>query len=142
MSKGTTFTSSELDAIKSFIKDKMSYADIAFLIGRSKDDVVAAVSQYGLGEEASVSSEQTLFSDTSTTAPEEEESIEQKNEKKPVKTAPAASPVSKVKEKTLLDFQPRDMISCLYYKYEYRIINGQLCAPVCEPAFFKNFNHA
>ena len=105
MARGKDYTTTELAEIKGYLKDGCNYAEIGELMGRTRKSIEQLALRQGWTRGR--------FRESSD------------NDVPVWKTTVAENEPAPVKEKTLSDFQPRDMIRHLY-KLGYRIENNQL----------------
>lgn len=112
MARGKDYTTNELAEIKGYLKDGCSYEEIAELMGRSKKSIANTILRQGWTRGRFKDSSDNSVPVWKTTIVETEQKLK--------KTEPVL-----VKEKTLSDFQPREMIKHLY-KLGYRIEDNKL----------------
>lgn len=112
MPRGKDYTTTELAEIKGYLKDGCTHAEIGELMGRSKKAIEQLVLHQGWTRGRFKESSDNSVPVWKTTIVETQEEFK-KNEPAPVK------------EKTLFDFQPRDMIRHLY-NLGYRIEDNKL----------------
>lgn len=112
MGRGKDYTTNELAEIKGYLKDGCSLAEIAELMGRSKKSIENTILRQGWTKGRFRESSDNAVPVWKTTVVETEQELK-KNEPVPVK------------EKTLFDFKPRDMIKHLY-NLGYRIEDNKL----------------
>lgn len=107
MARGKDYTTTELAEIKGYLKDGCNYAEIAELMGRSKKSIENTVLRQGWTHGRFKESSDNVDPVWKTTVVETEQELK-KTESVPVK------------EKTLFDFPPREIIRHLY-NLGYRI---------------------
>lgn len=107
MARGKDYTTTELAEIKGYLKDGCNYAEIAELMGRSKKSIENTVLRQGWTNGRFKESSDNVAPVWKTTV------VETEQELKKTELAP-------VKEKTLFDFPPREIIKHLY-NLGYRI---------------------
>lgn len=112
MGRGKDYTTNELAEIKGYLKDGCSYEEIAELMGRSKKSIENTVLRQGWTRGRFKESSDNSVPVWKTTVVETEQELK-KNEPVPVK------------EKTLFDFKPRDIIKHMY-NLGYRIEDNKL----------------
>ena len=112
MGRGKDYTTNELAEIKGYLKDGCSLAEIAELMGRSKKSIENTVLRQGWTRGRFRESSDNAVPVWKTTVVETEQELK-KNEPVPVK------------EKTLFDFKPRDIIKHMY-NLGYRIEDNKL----------------
>lgn len=117
MPRGKYLTTTELNDIKSFVDEGLTYKEIGELVGRSAHAVEVAVSRYGLKKKQEKSENKPASQDWDAILKEPElpmvEEVVQEGPKPVVIQKP-------VKEKTLNDFPARELIKNLYDR-GYRI---------------------
>lgn len=126
MPRGKDFTTTELNEIKSFLKDGLSYEEIAELMDRTKKSILNLVSRQGWsrGRYKADATETTPW-ETILKAQEPELPLKGTSdimielEDEPEMPKP-------VKEKTLFDFPPREIIRHLFKELGYKIENNKL----------------
>lgn len=129
MGRGKDLTTTELNEIKSLLNEKLTYAEIGELLGRSERSVSNAVQRHHLKDGLKAST---------TATPKAWESdivkttIENTNKPHEVPMPPVAK-----KEKTLKDFNPRDIIKYMY-DLGYRIENNELVCMVKQKVNLKD----
>ena len=107
MARGKDYTTTELAEIKGYLKDGCNYAEIAELMGRSKKSIENTILRQGWTRGRFKESSDNVAPVWKTTVVETEQELK-KTESTPVK------------EKTLFDFPPREIIKHLY-NLGYRI---------------------
>lgn len=107
MARGKDYTTTELAEIKGYLKDGCNYAEIAELMGRSKKSIENTILRQGWTRGRFKESSDNVAPVWKTTV------VETEQEPKKTEFAP-------VKEKTLFDFLPREIIKHLY-NLGYRI---------------------
>lgn len=112
MGRGKDYTTTELAEIKGYLKDGCTYAEIAELMGRSKKAIELLVLRQGWTRGRFKESSDNEVPVWKTTVVETEQELK-KNESVPVK------------EKTLFDFTPREIIKHMY-NLGYRIEDNKL----------------
>ena len=124
MARGKDYTTNELAEIKGYLKDGCTIAEIAELMGRSKKSIENTILRQGWTRGRFRESSDNAVPVWKTMV------VETENELKKAETAP-------VKEKTLFDFAPRDMIKHLY-NLGYRIEDNKLVCVVRQVVNVKN----
>lgn len=112
MGRGKDYTTNELAEIKGYLKDGCSIAEIAELMGRSKKSIENTILRQGWTRGRFRESSDNAVPVWKTTVVETEQELK-KNEPVPVK------------EKTLSDFTPREIIRYMY-NLGYRIEDNKL----------------
>ena len=112
MGRGKDYTTNELAEIKGYLKDGCSIAEIAELMGRSKKSINNTILRQGWTRGRFRESSDNAVPVWKTTVVETEQELK-KNEPVPVK------------EKTLSDFTPREIIRYMY-NLGYRIEDNKL----------------
>ena len=112
MARGKDYTTTELAEIKGYLKDGCNYAEIGELMGRSRKAIEQLALHQGWTRGRFKESSDNVAPVWKTTVVETEQELK--------KIEPAL-----VKEKTLFDFKPRDMIKHLY-NLGYRIEDNKL----------------
>lgn len=107
MARGKDYTTTELAEIKGYLKDGCNCAEIAELVGRSKKSIENTILRQGWTRGRFKESSDNVAPVWKTTV------VETQQELKKVEPVP-------VKEKTLFDFPPRELIKHLY-NLGYRI---------------------
>lgn len=107
MARGKDYTTTELAEIKGYLKDGCNYDEIAELMGRSKKSIANTVLRQGWTRGRFKESSDNVAPVWKTTV------VETEQEPKKTESTP-------VKEKTLFDFPPREIIKHLY-NLGYRI---------------------
>lgn len=118
MGHGKDYTMAEIAEIKSFLKDGLTYDEVAELTGRSKKAITNLASRQGWtngrykSDATDASSWDTILKTQETELPfaENTKTLDEIKQETP----------TPVKEKTLADFRPRDIIKHLY-NLGYRI---------------------
>ena len=131
MARYPFWTKEEEAELRGYLKDGFSYEEIAELMGRTKMSVSNHAKQKGWGVKQN---KKQNF------PPNVQEKIDKVVEKKETPTTIVVSPAP-VKEKTLKDFQPRDMIKYLY-DMGYRIEDGKLVCLVKQVVNLKDIINA
>ena len=131
MSRGKEFTTTEINEIRGFLKDGLTYAEVGELMGRSKKSIENLAHRQGwtrgrFKDEPETNQEpawnETLKAqETKHEEPVLEMEVEEVVEEKP---SPVVE-VKPVKEKTLNDYPARELIKNLYDR-GYRLENGKL----------------
>ena len=116
MGRGKDYTTNELAEIKGYLKDGCSIAEIAELMGRSKKSIENTILRQGWTRGRFRESSDNAVPVWKTTVVETEQELK-KNEPVPVK------------EKTLSDFTPREIIRYMY-NLGYRIEDNKLVCVV------------
>ena len=132
MARGKDFTTTELNQIRSYLKDGLTYAEIGELIGRDKKAIANVTFRYGLRK----------FEPTQTETPKEWKSdmVKQLIEKTNTPMDTTEPPVV-CKDKTLSDFNPREIIKHLY-NLGYRIEDNKLICIVRQVVNIKDIINA
>lgn len=130
MSRYPFWTMSEVSLLKGYLKDGFSYEDIAELMGRTKCSISNYCKKHGLG----VRKNKQVF------PPDVQKKIDAVIEKQETPTTIVVSPAP-VKEKTLKDFSPREIIKHLY-DLGYRIEDGKLVCLVKQTVNLKDIINA
>ena len=130
MSRYPLWTNKEEAELKGYLKDGFSYDEIAELMGRTKVSVSNYAKRRGWGIRQN---KQKFPTDV-------QAKIDKVVEKKETPTTIVVSPAP-VKEKTLKDFQPREMIKYLY-DMGYRIEDGKLVCLVKQVVNLKDIVNA
>lgn len=112
MGRGKDYTTNELAEIKGYLKDGCSHEEIAELMGRSKKSIENTILRQGWTRGRFKESSDNEVPVWKTTVVETEQELK-KNEPVPVK------------EKTLSDFTPREIIRYMY-NLGYRIEDNKL----------------
>lgn len=112
MGRGKDYTTTELAEIKGYLKDGCTYAEIGELMGRSRKAIEQLVLHQGWTNGRFKESSDNTVPVWKTTVIKTQEELK-KSEPVPIK------------EKTLFDFMPRDMIKHLY-NLGYRIEDNKL----------------
>lgn len=112
MARGKDYTTNELAEIKGYLKDGCNIAEIAELMGRSKKSIENTILRQGWTRGRFRESSDNAVPVWKTTVVETEQELK-KNEPVPVK------------EKTLSDFIPREIIRYMY-NLGYRIEDNKL----------------
>lgn len=112
MGRGKDYTTNELAEIKGYLKDGCSQEEIAELMGRSKKSIQNTILRQGWTKGRFRESSDNAVPVWKTTVVETEQELK-KNEPVPVK------------EKTLSDFTPREIIRYMY-NLGYRIEDNKL----------------
>lgn len=112
MGRGKDYTTNELAEIKGYLKDGCSIAEIAELMGRSKKSIENTILRQGWTRGRFKESSDNEVPVWKTTV------VETEQELKKAETAP-------IKEKTLSDFTPREIIRHMY-NLGYRIEDNKL----------------
>ena len=130
MPRGKDLTTTELNEMKSLLNEGLSYGEVAELLGRTKKSVANAAFRYKL-------------KDNNATRKMKETPKEWESElvKKVIEnTNKPEEPIVKqqlVKEKTLKDFNPRDIIKYMY-DLGYRIEDNKLVCYVKQTVNVKD----
>ena len=130
MPRGKDLTTTELNEMKSLLNEGLSYGEVAELLGRTKKSVANAAFRYKL-------------KDNNATRGKKETPKEWESElvKKVIEnTNKPEEPIVKqqlVKEKTLKDFNPRDIIKYMY-DLGYRIEDNKLVCYVKQTVNVKD----
>ena len=130
MSRYPLWTNTEEAELKGYLKDGFSYDEIAELMGRTKVSVSNYVKRRGWGVRQN---KQKFSADV-------QKKIDAVIEKKEIPTTIVVSPAP-VKEKTLKDFSPREIIKRLY-DLGYRIEDGKLVCLVKQTVNLKDIINA
>lgn len=136
MGRGKDYTTNELAEIKGYLKDGCSQEEIAELMGRSKKSIQNTILRQGWtrGRFRDENPDNQPWSEVlkdkaepSIQFPEQtaEEPVEKVTEEVKQAVEVMQGVVKPVKEKTLDDFPPRELIKNLYER-GYRIENGKL----------------
>ena len=130
MARYPFWTKKEEAELKGYLKDGFTYDEIAELMGRTKVSVSNYAKRRGWGIRQN---KQKFPTDV-------QAKIDKVVEKKEAPTTIVVSPAP-VKEKTLKDFQPREMIKYLY-DMGYRIEDGKLVCLVKQVVNLKDIVNA
>jgi len=130
MARYPFWTDKEISELKSYLKDGLTQTEIAELMGRSFNSITKYCNKHGL---SSRKMKQNFPANV-------QAKIDNVVEKKEVPTTIVVSSTP-VKEKTLKDFQARDMIKYLY-DLGYRIEDGKLVCYVKQAVNVKDIINA
>lgn len=145
MSRGKEFTTTEINEIRSFLKDGLTYAEVGELMGRSKKSIENLAHRQGwtrgrFKDEPKTNqeppwSEVLKDQETKQEEPVLEMEVEEVVEEKP---SPVVE-VKSVKEKTLFDFTPRQILHHLFGVLGY-YIKGSDWQLACKVEQIVNLN--
>ena len=143
MSRGKEFTTTEINEIRGFLKDGLTYGEVGELMGRSKKSIENLSQRQGwtkgrFKDEPETNQEPPWneilkAQETKHEEPVLEMKVEEVVEEKP---SPVVE-VKPVKEKTLNDYSARELIKNLYDR-GYRIENGKLICIVHQVVNIKD----
>ena len=137
MARYPFWTKEEEAELRGYLKDGASYEEIAELMGRTKMSVSNHAKQKGWGVKQN---KQKFPEKVQEKINAVKEMPETKENSKPIQWN-TFTPSASVKEKTLKDFQPRDMIKYLY-DLGYRIEDGKLVCIVKQTVNLKDIINA
>jgi len=130
MPRGKDLTTTELNEMKGLLNEGLSYGEVAELLGRTKKSVANAAFRYKLKDNNAIKKKKE-------TPKEWESELVKKvieNTNKPEGPVVKQQPV---KEKTLKDFNPRDIIKYMY-ELGYRIEDNKLVCYVKQTVNVKD----
>lgn len=131
MSRGKDYTTTEINEIRSFIKDGLTYAEVGELVGRSKKSIENLVQRkgwtHGRYNDEPKKDQEPAWNEIlkAQEVKQEEPTLEMEVEEVVEEKATPFVKVEPVKEKTLNDYSARELIKNLYDR-GYRIENGKL----------------
>ena len=134
MGRGKDFTTTELEEIRGFIKDGLTYAEVAELMGRTTKAISNIAHRKGFTYSSFGIPHRNQYTKDVTVTKPEPVTV---SKTEPVTAVPSVLIREPVKEKTLEDFSARDMIRHLY-KLGYRIEDNKLVCLVKQTVNVKD----
>ena len=137
MARYPFWTDKEISELKGYLRDGLTQTEIAELMGRSFNSITKYCQKHGLG---SCKMKQKFPADVQAKIDKVKEMPETSQNSLP-KNWNSFTPSAPAKEKTLKDFQARDMIKYLY-DLGYRIEEGKLVCYVKQAVNVKDIINA